>query len=131
VYKRQAQGKQAVAASLVRLEFLDRRQTLRDDVTAVQEASRLVQLGHGGNAPPGLKFQTQQWQQGRFVWEGLAVQAHDLDRLLQALNQLPHWTQAPALVQLQSDTAEQGGMLRKGQRFVLQGEVQSPLPKGP
>jgi hypothetical protein len=47
-----AQGKQAVAASLVRLEFLDRRQTLRDDVTAVQEASRLVQLGHGGNAPP-------------------------------------------------------------------------------
>ena len=124
------QQQKAISEGLEKLNFLSRRQIQREDVTAVQEALALTRSEPWSTEASKLKFQLNQWQQGRFVWEGIALQSSDLDHLLHALNQFPRWTQAPAVVQLQSALSESAGMSHKSLAFVVQGDVQSVLPKG-
>jgi hypothetical protein len=124
------QQQKAISEGLEKLNFLNRRQIQQNDVTEVQEALALVRSGPWGTKDSKLKFQLNQWQQGRFVWEGIALLSSDLDHLLHALNQFPRWTQAPAVVQLQSAPSESAGMSHKSLAFVVQGDVQSVLPKG-
>jgi hypothetical protein len=124
------QQKKAISEGSEKLNFLSRRQIQRDDVTAVQETLALVRSELWGTEAPQLKFQIQQWQQGRFVWEGIALQSSDLDHMLNTLNQFSRWTQAPAVVQLQSASSEPAGTSHKSLAFVVQGDVQSVLPKG-
>ena len=124
------QQKKEISEGLEKLNFLNRRQIQRDDVTAVQETLAQVRSGPWGTEDAKLKFQLNQWQQGRFVWEGIALQSSDLDQLLHALNQFSRWTQAPAVVQLQSAPSEPAGTSHKSLLFVVQGEVQTVLPKG-
>jgi len=124
------QQQKAISEGLEKLNFLNCRQIQQNDVTEVQEALALVRSGPWGTKDSKLKFQLNQWQQGRFVWEGIALLSSDLDHLLHALNQFPRWTQAPAVVQLQSAPSESAGMSHKSLAFVVQGDVQSVLPKG-
>ena len=124
------QQQKAISEGLEKLNFLSRRQIQREDVTAVQEALALARSEPWGTEASKLKFQLNQWQQGRFVWEGVALQSSDLDHLLHALNQFPRWTQKPAVVQLQSALSESAGMSHRSLAFVVQGDVQSVLPKG-
>lgn len=124
------QQQKAISEGLEKLNFLNRRQIQQNDVTEVQEALALVRSGPWGTKDSKLKFQLNQWQQGRFVWEGIALLSSDLDHLLHALNQFPRWTQAAAVVQLQSAPSESAGMSHKSLAFVVQGDVLSVLPKG-
>jgi hypothetical protein len=124
------QQKKEISEGLEKLNFLNRRQIQRDDVTAVQETLGLARSEPSGTEASKLKFQLNQWQQGRFVWEGIALQSSDLDHLLHTLTQFSRWTQAPSVVQLQSAPSEPAGMSRKSLAFVVQGDVQSVLPKG-
>ena len=124
------QQQNAISEGLEKLNFLSRRQIQREDVTAVQEALALARSEPWGTEASKLKFQLNQWQQGRFVWEGIALQSSDLDHLLHTLTQFSRWTQAPAVVQLQSAPSEPAGMSRKSLAFVVQGDVQTVLPKG-
>lgn len=123
----------ALEDGALRLNFLAQRQTVREDVTAVQTAvewRQFTQAGRSGQDQPRLKLKLQQWQQGRFTWEGLAGQTQDLEHLVLALSQLTRWSQPPGLVQLQSATPEEFSLTRKGLVFVLQGEVQMTPAKG-
>ena len=124
------QQQKAISEGLEKLNFLSRRQIQREDVAAVQEALALARPEPWGTEASKLKFQLNQWQQGRFVWEGIALQSSDLDHLLHTLTQFSRWTQAPSVVQLQSAPSEPAGMSRKSLAFVVQGDVQSVLPKG-
>ena len=124
------QQQKAISEGLEKLNFLSRRQIQREDVTEVQETLALARSEPWSTEASKLKFQLNQWQQGRFVWEGIALQSSDLDHLLHALNQFPRWTQVPAVVQLQSALSESAGMSHKSLAFVVQGDVQSVLPKG-
>jgi hypothetical protein len=123
----------ALEQGALRLNFLAQRQTVREDVSAVQTAvewRQFTQAGPSGQDQPRLKLKLQQWQQGRFTWEGLAGQTQDLEHLVLALSQLNRWSQPPGLVQLQSATPEAFSLTRKGLVFVLQGEVQMTPAKG-
>lgn len=129
-----SQERQAIEVGTSRLNFLALRQTLRDDVTAVQTDwgwRQFLQSGQSGQVQPRLKLKVQQWQQGRFTWEGLAGQPQDLDHMVYALHQLNRWSQAPAVVQLQSEAQEENLLARKGLVFVLQGDVPMTSEKGP
>ena len=129
-----SQERQDLEAGASRLNLLALRQTLRDDVTAVQTDwgwRQFLQSGQSGQGQPRLKLKVQQWQQGRFTWEGLAEQPQDLDHMVHALHQLNRWSQAPAVVQLQSAAQEENLLARKGLVFVLQGDVPMTSAKGP
>lgn len=128
------QAKKILEEEAVRLSFLTQRQAARDDLTAAQAAWFLSRIAP--NRPlsieqPKLKFHSQQLQQGRLTWEGLATQPQELDNLLKALNQFQRWKQPPALIRLQSESVEPNATARKGLAFVVQGDVQNLLPKGP
>lgn len=116
-----AQAQQNKLASLARLAYLDRRQSQREDLTEVQETWLLSRLGSTQNM---LKLQSQQFHQGQFTWEGVAVQSIDLDGLVHTLNRFQRWQQAPVLVQMQAESADPSAGLRKGQIFQVQAVLQ-------
>lgn len=115
------QAQQNKLASLARLAYLDRRQSQREDLTEVQETWLLSRLGSTQNM---LKLQSQQFHQGQFTWEGVAVQSIDLDGLVHTLNSFQRWHQAPVLVQMQAESADPSAGLRKGQIFQVQAVLQ-------
>jgi hypothetical protein len=71
-----------------------------------------------------VKLQSQQFHQGQFTWEGVAVQPIDLDGLVHTLNRFQRWHQAPVLVQMHPESADSGAGLRKGQIFQVQAVLQ-------
>ena len=115
------QAQQNKLTSLARLVYLDRRQSQREDLTEVQETWLLSRLGSTQNM---LKLQSQQFHQGQFTWEGVAVQSIDLDGLVHTLNRFQRWQQAPVLVQMQAESADPSAGLRKGQIFQVQAVLQ-------
>lgn len=122
-----AQAHKNAASNLVRLAFLEHRQSLREDVTEVQALWLLSRLG---STPGMVKLQSQHWLQGKFAWEGVASQPIDLDNLMHTLNRFGRWHQAPVVMQMQSESADKSAGQRKGLVFQLQAEIKAPSEGG-
>lgn len=123
-------AKKTLSDLITRQASLARRQAQREDISEVQAVWRMNRELRTGGAPKAITLRTHQFQNGLFTWEAVAEQSYEISALLQALNRFPGWSQAPVLVQVQSELTLPNSVTAKGMVFLIQADLDGKQGKG-